>query len=173
MTLPIDLFPLRQAMEEMLLSGSGISPYVVPTGSFSLDTYYENRLAEQLSFDSLTKPNINITFTNIQTIPAWFQPNAATMYSIEAKLDLAYHLDSRFLRTKRSYVETDVYNKSIVIGKAFRFPNNLLTTISGSATGLISGRFDDYKISSIRNDYENSVALASIIFSGKVVLSNG
>lgn len=173
MSNPINLFPLRTAIEEILVSGSGTPPYVIPTGSFSLETYYEGRLNEQLSFDALIKPNLNITFTNVEDAVAWFQPNTQRLWNVELKIDMAYHADSRFLKSKRSYIETDVYNKGILIANALKYPNNLLTTISGSTTGLVSGRFEGGKISSVKNDYENSVALATITFTGKVCLLNG
>lgn len=172
MTLPINFYPLINAIELTILSGSGVnSTYTIPTGSYSMDWWYENRAQEGLAQDTLTRPQIRVKINSFKDSNAWLKPNTKTMYDVNIGVEVAYHLDSKILRNKRTEIETKVANDSVIVQNALAYPQNLLTSSLGP-TGLVSGRltFDGYI--NPKFDYSNSVATAQINFTGKVALSN-
>ncbi len=172
MTIPNNFSPMILAIEEVLLSGSGVYPYTIPTGSYSNDWYYEDRAVEGLSLDTLTKPGIRVKIEEVKDSQAWLKPNTKTMYDVQINIQLAYHLNSQFLKNKRSEVETSVVNNSIILQRALTFPNNLLTNSLSQSTGLASGRLNFERYGNVRYDYQNSLATAEVSFTAKVVLSN-
>lgn len=168
--MPNNFTPMILAIEDAFVSGSGTSPWVLTANSMSLGWFYENRTQEGLAQDTLVKPQIKIKINSFEDANAWLQPNMHTMYNVEIGIDMAYHLDSKLLRAKRREIETRVANDAIKIQRTMNYQQNLLSG-SGGYTGLVSGmlKFDRY--TNPKFDYTNSVATATCIFTGKIVLS--
>lgn len=164
--------PLITAIEETIVSGSGTSPYVITTGSYSLEGYYEDRTSQGLAQDVLYKPQLRIKIESFDDAKAWLQPNTKTMYDVDLSVNIAYHLDSKVWKTQRTYLETQLVNEAMKIQKALSYPQNLVSTSAGSLTGLASGRlkFEGYR--NPKYDYTNGVATATVLFSCKCALSN-
>jgi hypothetical protein len=171
-TLPNTFNPLITRIEEMFLSGSGTSPYTISTVSYSLDNYYEDKTQEGLAQATLYRPEIKVKILSFDNANAWLQPNTKTMYDIDIGIDIAVHLDSRLLKTQRSTIETQVSNEALKIQKALTYPQNLVSTSAGDLTGLSSGRLQFEGFRNPKFDYKNSVATATVLFSGKIALSN-
>lgn len=169
--LPNSFTPLINAVENHLISGSGVYPYTVSSSYYSLNWFYENRSQEGLSQDTLTKPQLKVKINSFQDANAWFKPNTKTMYDVEIGIDMAYHLDSKVLKNKRSQLETLVPNDAILIQRCLCNPSTMLTSSLGP-TGLCSGRLKFDRYTNVKYDYQNSVATAQVIFTGKVVLTN-
>lgn len=169
-TLPTSFSPLINSIETALLSGSLIYPItssVSTTGS--LNNFYENRSQEGLAQDTLVRPQLRIKINNFKDANAWFKPNKKVMFDTNIGIDLAWHLDSKLLRTKRSEIETMVPNAAVKIQNSLCYPNNLLSSSLGW-TGLASGRLNFEGYTNVKYDYVNSVATAQILFSGKVAM---
>lgn len=169
-TLPTSFSPMINAIETALLSGSLIYPIpttVSTTGS--LDTYYENRAQEGLSQDTLTRPKLRVKITDFKDSNAWFKPNQKVMFDTNVAIELAWHLDSKILRSKRSEIETNLPNAAVRIQNSLCYPNNLISSSMGW-TGLASGRLNFERYTNVKYDYTNSVATAQILFSGKVAM---
>ena len=171
MTLPNNFNNLVYAIETHLVSGSGLYPNIIPTGSYSLNWYYENRDASGLSQDSLAKDQLRVKINSFSDANAWLQPNTKMLYDVEIAVDIATHLDSKILKNRRSDIETGLANKSLGIQRTLTDPFTMLTGSSGNETGLVSGRLQFIRYQNPKFDYVNSVATATCLFSGKVALS--
>ena len=172
MTFPINYTPLKNAVLEMVLSGSGTHPYIVPTGSFSAHSWYENRPEELLAHDALTKPIIKVKTTEVRNQNRHFYPYNIRMRDVQVIVEVGYKLDSKVLKDLRYEIETNVVNGASYVERAMSYPGNLITDSLGQPTGLSSGMLQFDRITNIRYNYEQEVAFAQIIFNGVCTLSN-
>lgn len=172
MTLPTNFYPLMDAIETAFVSGSGLVPYTIATGSFSLNNYYPGRSTLDLAQDTLTRPQASVQLLSFKDANAWLKPNDKTMYDVEIAVRLAYHLDSRVLKDKRFIIEHNIANNAVYIAKCLQQLNNLTASFNYGYTGLCSGRLTFDRYTNIAMDYLNSIATADVLFTGKVILNN-
>lgn len=173
MTNPTTFKPLIDTIEYALLSGSS-AIYPISSSYYGSSYFYEARTQEGLSQDTLVKPQIRAAIRSFEDAKAWLQPNTQTMYDVEIGVELAYHLDSKVLKSKRTEIETKVASDAVAIQKTLTYPGNLLTSsLDGSNTGLVSGRLQFVRYTNPKADYINSVYTALVLFNGKVCLLNG
>lgn len=171
MSFPTNFNNLTLRIEEMLISGSGVSPYTITTGSFSAKYWYEGRLDSQLASDALTGPIIKVKIEEFKpSEPSWVKPNAKEMFDVTVAIDIGVRMDSKVLPEKRREIETSMDNYGLEINKVLSHPQNLLETNSGLPTGLVSGRLKFTRCTNIKHSYESSIGTATMFFDGKVVI---
>lgn len=161
-----------KAIEEVLVEGKGISPYVIPANTFDISWAYETRTEEGLSHDTLIQPQIRCKVSEIVDHNAWFRPANIIMYKVTFEIEIAYKLDSAILQDVKRQIETTVANAAPLVQKALTNPNTMLTTNDSEPTGIVSGRLKFLTFNNIRYQYTTGVALASFRFEGFIVLTN-
>lgn len=172
MTTPTSFVPMRDALDAVLLNGAGVSPYIIPAGTFDERWFYENRTLVGLSMDTLVKPGIRVKFDYMDAKNGPLQPSSMYKYNVSLLIQFAFKLESKILVARRTEVEMQILDYSRLVMKALQFPQNLRYDPDNNPTGLASGRFTYEKTSAIKYDYELGVATKDMTFSGIVWLSN-
>lgn len=158
---------------EIIVSGSGVSPYTIPAGTFSLDWFWNGRDQETLAPHTLTKPQVNFELVRMADTRAWPKPSNQSMYSLEMELNFCYFTDSKLLRNVRDDLSKQIGNHIHLISKALQHPGNLSTTDAGAETGLAGGllQMQDEPIA-FEFDPDSSTVTGQLIFTGFLVLSS-
>ena len=161
-----------KAIEEVLISGKGTSPYVIPANTFDISWAYETRTEEGLSHDTLIQPQIRCKVSEITDHNAWLKTNTQIIYKVTFEIEVAYKLEASILQELRKEIETTVANSAPLIQKALTHPTNLTTTLANEETGIVSGRLKFLSFNNVRYQYTTGVALATFRFEGLICLVN-
>ena len=158
---------------EIILSGSGTSPYTITAGSFTMDWWYQDREPPTLATHLLTKPQVRLELIRMTDAKAWPRPSNQTMYNIEFNVNLAYYTEAKLLRTAQAELAKTIGNDIHIISKALQHPNNLRATDAGALTGLGGGLLEmqDEDVN-FEFDSEASVVVGELNFTGFLVLSS-
>ena len=166
--------PLITRIGEIMISGSGTSPYTITAGTFGLDWWYEGvddvkRLAPHV----LATPQAKITLTKMVDGKAWPRPSNQAMYNVEFEVALAYYTDSKILRNQKDKLASTIGNDIHKISKALQHPNNLRATNAGALTGLAGGLLEQQDENpEFEWNPEASVVTGKLVFTGFLVLSS-
>lgn len=166
--------PLITRIGEIMISGSGTSPYTIPTGSFSLEWWYSGLDdIKRLTPKALTTPQAKFEVVRMVDSEAWSKPSNQIMYRVEVEVGLAYYTDAKILKSARHDLETRIGRDVHRINKALSHPGNLLTTNGGTETGLAGGllrQMDEDPEFEWQPD--NSIVAGTLNFTGWLVLSS-
>ncbi len=159
---------------EILVSGSGISPYTLPANTFSLDWWYEGQEPDRkLSTIVLEKPQLLVELAEIYDLKAWTRPSNQMLFYVEFSIKMAYFTDSKILKYIRDNLSTKVMDDVIKIAKALEHPGNLLKTDAGVDTGIIGGLLEQTNDPlDFIWDREASVLTGEITFTGQLLMSS-
>jgi len=165
---------LMTRIGELLISGSGQSPYTIPAGHFDNQVWYEGFEDESdLQPALLEKPQVKIELINVYDTNAWFKPSNQIMYYVEFEIGIAYNTGEKTLRQVRQALQGTIFDDIHLINKTLTNPSNLKQTDNGAAIGLagdtlqlIPGSID------LRWNREASVVAGGLGFSGYLVLSS-
>lgn len=158
---------------EILISGSGTSPYTIPANTFSLEWWWDEREQETMTPHAITKPQINVQLSRMTDTRAWPKPSNQAMYSLEFELNMLYFTDSKLLRNVRGNLSKQIGNDIHLISKALQHPNNLRLTDAGAETGLAGGllQMSDEPVA-FEFDPDSSTVTGQLVFTGWLVLSS-
>jgi hypothetical protein len=161
------------SVEEMFVSQSGTSPYIISSGTYDLGWYYDGRSIVNLSRDVMYKPGCRIDFSFNKNPKHWHNPSNETMYDCKVSINVAYKVDSEIQRNNLTSIKAQLWNDYHTIQKALTYPGNLMYTSASGTTGLISGFLVDANNKPTPTiDFKQKVAWIQFVFNSKVVLSN-
>jgi hypothetical protein len=180
---PTTFQPLLTRLNEMFLSGSGVTPtndpnvsgtYAIATGSFDAQFWYEGKEVEALATSAIYKPQLKFSITQVSIPGAWNANYFEKLYNITLAVDMAYYTNAKLLKEKKDELMIELTTDVISIIKALTKPNNLTQTNASVDTGLIGGCFFDNSaaITEFVWNPETSLLTSRLTIDGKVVLAN-
>lgn len=181
---PSNLDPLFRRLNEVFMSGSGVSPendagvrgtYFIASGSFDLQWWYAERETEAVAKSAMHLPQLKYRVVSLTPAAGGWNSNYfEKLYDVTIGIDLSYYTDSKFLKERRDAITSKLSNDVLQIVRTITKPNNLLRTDDGTETGLCGGCFLEPTavVSEFVFDPANSLLQGTLTIRGKAVISN-
>ncbi|MEQ8959773.1 MAG: hypothetical protein RLP02_17920 [Coleofasciculus sp. C2-GNP5-27] len=157
-------------IREVATQGLGNDSRIIPTDKFGYGNFSQGKDEDNLSRDTLGKPQIAVRIDRIVNPDAVNENSSFAVYDITVSLDLAYKLETALLESKRTEVETMIASDVHIVRRALSNPTNLQQTAAGADTGLASGRLHFIQAGPPSFNYEASLGTNTLTFEGKLFL---